>query len=213
MAWLAAVVVFGLTILGVDLLRERTIAWRTRRRAARGLPPVVWSMRRRLVTLGISLGALAAVFGILLVLRGGGASSSSKTNRLNVIPSTTTTVPATTTTSAAARPPQQVRVAVINASGVATAGRQKSNALKAIGYQTVDIATGAPRTGTGVGCRAGFEQEAKTLAKNVGGNATVEPFPNPPPPAAANADCVVELGKQRATPRSSGAPGLFPSRR
>jgi LytR cell envelope-related transcriptional attenuator len=213
MAWLAAVVVFGLTILGVDVLRERISAWRTRRRAARGLPPVVWSIRRRLVTLGISLGALAAVFGILLVLRGGGASSSSKTNRLNVIPSTTTTVPATTTTSAAARPPQQVRVAVINASGVQSASRQKSNALNAIGYQTVGIANGAPRTGTGVGCRAGFEQEAKTLAKNVGGNATVEPFPNPPPPAAANADCVVELGRQGATPRTSGAPTQFPSRR
>jgi hypothetical protein len=213
MAWLAAVVVFGLTILGVDVLRERIIAWRTRRRAARGLPPVVWSMRRRLVTLGISLGALAAVFGILLVLRGGGATSSSKTNRLNVIPSTTTTVPATTTTSAAARPPQQVRVAVINASGVASASRQKSNALKAIGYQIVGSASGAPHTGTGVGCRAGFEQEAKKLAKNVGGIATVEPFPNPPPPAAANADCVVELGKQRATPPTSGAPAQFPSRR
>jgi hypothetical protein len=213
MAWLAAVVVFGLTILGVDVLRERIIAWRTRRRAARGLPPVVWSMRRRLVTLGISLGALAAVFGIVLVLRGGGASSSSKTNRLNVIPSTTTTVPATTTTSAAGRPPQQVRVAVINASGVASASRQKSNALKAIGYQIVGSASGAPRTGTGVGCRAGFEQEAKKLAKNVGGIATVEPFPNPPPPAAADADCVVELGKQRATPRTSGAPAQFPSRR
>jgi hypothetical protein len=213
MAWLAAVVVLGLTILGIDVLRERIIAWRTQRRAARGLPPVIWSMRRRLVTLGISLGALAAVFGILLVLRGGDSSSSSKTNSLNVIPSTTTTVPATTTTSAAARPPQQVRVAVINASGLPSASQQKSNALKAIGYQTVGIAKGAPRTRTGVACRAGFEQEAKTLAKNVGGNATVEPFPNPPPPAAANADCVVELGKQRATPRTSGAPAQFPSRR
>jgi LytR cell envelope-related transcriptional attenuator len=212
MAWLAAVVVFGLTILGVDVLRERISAWRTRRRAARGLPPIVWSMRRRLVTLGISLGALAAVFGILLVLRGGGTSSSSKTNRLNVIPSTTTTVPATTTTSAATRPPQQVRVAVINASGVASASRQKSSTLKAIGYQVVGSANGAPSTGNGVGCRAGFEQEAKTLAKNVGGIAT-EPFPNPPPPVAANADCVVKLGKQRATPQTSPGPTQFPSRR
>ena len=196
MAWLAAIVVLGLAILGADVLRERISNWRTRRRAARGLPPVVWSMRRRLVTLGVSLGALAALFGILLVLRGGGASSSSKTNRLNVIPSTTTTtVPATTTTAAAARPPQQVRVAVINASGVPNASRQKSDALKAIGYQTVGIANGTPRTGTGVGCRAGFEQEATALAKNVGGSAAVEPFPNPPPPSAANADCVVVLGK------------------
>jgi hypothetical protein len=197
MAWLAAIVVLGLTILGVDVLRQRIIAWRARRREARGLPPVLWSTRRRLVTLGIGLGAVVALFAILVALRGGGTSSSSKTNRLNVIPSTATaTTPATTTTSAPARPPQQVRVALINASGVQNAGRQKSNALKVIGYQTVGLASGAPRTGTGVGCRAGFEHDAATLAKNVGGNATVEPFSKPPPPVAANADCVVVLGKK-----------------
>jgi hypothetical protein len=195
MAWLGAIVVLGLTILGLDVLRERITAWRARRRKARGLPPVVWSIRRRWLTLGVSVGAVAAMFGILLALRGGGASSSSRTNRLNVIPSTTTTS-ATTITSAPARPPQQVRVALINASGVQNAGRQKSNALKVIGYQTVGLANGAPRTGTGVGCRAGFEHDAATLAKNVGGNATVEPFPKPPPPVAANADCVVVLGKK-----------------
>jgi hypothetical protein len=112
-----------------------------------------------------------------------------------VIPSTTTTVPAPSTT-AAGHTPQQVRVAVINASGDQNAGRQKSNALSAIGYQTVGLANGAARTGTGVGCKAGFEQAAAELAKNVGGSAAVEPFPSPPPPAAANADCVVALGKK-----------------
>jgi LytR cell envelope-related transcriptional attenuator len=199
MAWLGAIVVLGLTVLAVDVLRERIGDRRARRRAARGLPPVVWSVRRRLATLGISLGAVAAVFGIVFALHGGGGTSSPKTNRLNVIPSTTTSAPTTTTkpttTTAAAHPPQQVRVAVINASGVQNAGRQKSNALKAIGYQTVGLGNGTPRTGTGVACKAGFEQDAALLATNVGGNATVEPFPNPPPPAAANADCVVQLGK------------------
>jgi hypothetical protein len=197
MAWLGALVVLGLMVIAADVLRERFISWRTRRRAARGLPPVVWSTRRRVATLGIGLGAVAAVLGVLLVLHGsGGSGSSLKTNRLNVIPSTTTTAPATaTTTSPAAHPPQQVRVAVINASGVRNAARQKSDALRAIGYQTVGVGNGAVRTGTGVACKAGFEQDAATLAKNVGGNTAVEPFPNPPPPAAANADCVVELGK------------------
>jgi hypothetical protein len=155
-------------------------------------------VRRRLATLGISLGAVAAVIGLLFALHGSGGTSSPKTNRLNVIPSTTTSTSTATsqptTTTAAARPPQQVRIAVINASGVQNAGRQKSNALKAIGYQTAGLANGARRTGTGVACKAGFEQDAQALAKNVGGNATVEPFPDPPPPAAANADCVVTLG-------------------
>lgn len=199
MAWLGAIVVLGLIILAVDVLRERIIGRRTRKRAAKGLPPAVWSVRRRLATLGISLGAVAALFGILFALHGGGGTSSPKTNRLNVIPSTTTSAPTTTTkpttTTAAARPPQQVRVAVINASGVQNAGRQKSDALKAIGYQTVGLANGPRRTGTGVACRPGFEQDAATLAQNVGGNAAVEPFPSPPPPVAANADCVVALGR------------------
>jgi hypothetical protein len=197
MAWLGAIVVVGLAIIVLDVLRERITAWRTRRRAERGLPPIVWSTRRRLVTLGISLGTVAAIFGILVALRGGGGNNSSaKTNRLNVIPSTATTVPATATTTGAGHSPQQVRVAVINASGEQNAGRQKSNALSTIGYQTVGLANGAERTGTSVGCKSGFEQAAPELAKNVGGDATVEPFPDPPPPAAANADCVVALGKK-----------------
>jgi len=41
-------------------------------------------------------------------------------------------------------------------------------------------ANGATRTGTAVQCKTGFEKEAPTLARNVGGTVTVEAFPTVP---------------------------------
>ncbi len=193
MAWLGAVVLIGLAILGVDVVRERVHDFRSQKRAERGLPPVVWSPRRRWTTLLASLASVGLLFGILVILRGGNSSSSAKTNSLNVIP-TTASSSTTTTTVVGGRPPQQVRVIVVNASGVPNAAQQHADALKAIGYQTVGLANGPRRTGTAVACKAGFEKEAVTLAGKVGAGVTVEPFPAAPPPAAANADCIVELG-------------------
>lgn len=200
MAWIGAIVALGLGLLGLDVLRERIRDRLSRRRAERGLPPIVWSPRRRSITAAAALGTVAAVFGALLLLRSTTSSSSSETDRLNVIstttaPPATTTSPRPTTTLDPGRPVQQVRVAVVNASGVAGAAQQKSDALAAIGYQMVGLANGTPRTGSAVQCIPGFEKEAVTLAKNAGGVANVEPFPTPPPPASANSDCVVVLGK------------------
>ena len=194
MAWIGAIVIIGLALLAFDLVRERVGDRRARQRAERGLPSVVWSRRRRWITFAAGLGGLGVVLGVLLLLRGGSSSSSSKTASLNVIPTTTTSTPSTTTPDLG-RPPSQVRVAVVNASGVPHAAQQKSDALKAIGYQMVGLANGALRPGTAVQCKPGFEKEAATLARNAGGGATVEPLPNPPPPASANADCVVVVGK------------------
>jgi hypothetical protein len=150
------------------------------------------------MTLTAVLAVVAAVIGVLVLLRGGNGASSA-TDKLNVIPKTTstsstTTSSSTTTTLAPGRPPQQVRVAVVNASSVPRAAAAKSDALGALGYQMVGLANGLARTGTAVQCRSGFEKEAVVLARNVGGTTTVEPFPNPPPTGSANADCVVVLG-------------------
>ena len=41
---------------------------------------------------------------------------------------------------------------------------------------------------------AGFEKEADALATHARRRYAVEPFPDPPPEGAANADCVVTLG-------------------
>jgi hypothetical protein len=194
-AWIGAIVLFALALLAFDVVREWIVTRRARQRAARGLRPVVWSTRRRWATFAAGLGCLGLLVGALLLLRAG-SNSSSKTESLNVIPSTTTSTATPNTTSPdPGRAPQQVRVAVINASGVAHAAQQKADALKPLGYQIVGLGNEALRPGTAVQCRPGFEKEAVTLARNVGGGASVEPFPNPPPVGSANADCIVVVGK------------------
>jgi LytR cell envelope-related transcriptional attenuator len=207
MAWLGAIVLVGLLLLAFDAVRERVSNRRALRRAERGLPPVSWSRRRRLVTFAVVLAGVAAVIGVLVLLRGGDDSSSA-TDRLNAIPKTTpsttatssptttspTTTSPTTTTLDPGRPPQQIRVSVVNASGVARAAATKSDALGALGYQMVGLANSAARTGSAVQCKPGFEKEAPVLARNVGGTVGVEPFPNPPPAGSTSADCVVVLG-------------------
>jgi hypothetical protein len=115
---------------------------------------------------------------------------------------TTTKKGATTTTAkaAAARPHEQVRVQVLNGSGVTGAATQRTNDLKAKGYQTLPAGNAAAqRTGTGVQCKAGFEADALELVSVLQGigdaNAKSEAFPNPAPAGSDSLDCYVVLGK------------------
>jgi hypothetical protein len=105
------------------------------------------------------------------------------------------TRPATTTTVYPGRPPQQVRVDVLNGSGMAGAAGQKALALGTLGYRIAGVGNAIGRAGTAVQCKPGFEAEAATLAKNLGGSTAVEPFPSPAPAGSTNADCVVVLGR------------------
>ena len=197
MAWLGAFVLLGLALLGLDLLRERARDRKQRRMAELGVDRLPWSRRRQQFTLLGVIVFLLVVLGAVVWARGGGGESEA-TEKLNVLPeptdsTSTTSTSTTTTTLAPGRPPQQVRVSVVNSSGVSGAAAQKSGALGALGYQMVGLDNGATRGGTAVQCKAGFEKEAAALARNVG-QAAVEPLPNPPPTASANPDCVVVLG-------------------
>jgi hypothetical protein len=107
---------------------------------------------------------------------------------------TPSTQPVTTTTVNPGRPPQQVRVEVLNGSGVPGAAGMKAFALGALGYQISSLGNASGRTGSAVQCKPGFKAEAATLAKKVGAGTTVEPFPTPAPTGSTNADCVVVLG-------------------
>jgi hypothetical protein len=110
---------------------------------------------------------------------------------------TTTVAPSSTvasTTTLAARPPAQVRVEVLNGSGVAGAAGSKSTALKNAGYMIAGVGDATRRQGTVVTCKPGFENEAAALAQAVGPGTTTEPFPTPAPTGSENADCVVILG-------------------
>jgi len=160
-------------------------------------------------TRGAVLIGLAVVIGLVLLQvvddsKGTGGASGGGGNGPAVTTTVTTAAGASTTTTTVsangARPPSQVVVQVLNGSGVAGAAAQRSNDLKAKGYQVLPAGNApAVRTGTAVQCKKGYEKEAQALVnalKTLSINATIEPYPNPPPvgpnPAA---NCLVILGK------------------
>jgi hypothetical protein len=165
---------------------------------------------------GAALVALAVVIGIVLlnvVDRGTPGSGNNGTGAAATVPTTgastgstvagaTTTKPGSTLTSAgkttttkkgAGRDAKEVRVTVLNGSGISQAATTKANDLRALGY--VIATTGnaeAVQTGNTVACRSGFSKEAATLAEKVTNATVASNFPNPAP---ADTDCVVTLGK------------------
>jgi len=163
---------------------------RQRRQAAR---------RRRAFWLGALTGAAVVSVGVAIAVVALDVKvNTTSTAKRTKAPSTTvapTTSLATTTTTNPGRPPAQVRVEVINASGLPNAAGTKALALGQLGYKSAGLADAPVRQGTAVQCKPGFEVEAVTLSKAVGPGTTVEPFPNPPPAGSTNADCVVVLGK------------------
>jgi len=169
---------------------------------------------------GVLIG-VAVVVGLLIfsvISRGGpggGSSTTTVTQPTTVVTvpttnadgTTVTTVGGTTATTKAkksssktARTNDQVVVQVLNGSGVQGAATQRSNDLKAKGYQVLPAGNApATRDGTGVQCVAGYEKEAEALATtltDLGAPATVEPLPSPLPAGYDTAaNCYVLLGK------------------
>jgi hypothetical protein len=164
-------------------------------------------------TRGAVLIGLAVVIGLVLLqvvddAKGGGGGSSGGSSGGGAVTTTATTAAdgsstTTTTTTVAtngARPPSEVQVQVLNGSGVAGAAAQRSNDLKAKGYQVVPAGNApAPRTGTAVQCKSGYAKEAQALVNTLGTlsiHATIEPYPNPPPVGVnTQANCLVILGR------------------
>jgi hypothetical protein len=143
---------------------------------------------------GAVLIGLAVVIGIVLlqvVDKGGGGGGSGVSP-----PATESTNESTTsTTGASGRPPDQVRVLVLNGSGLANAAGTKANELRGNGYAIAGTGNAPPQTGSTVSCVSGFEKEAEALAKTAGTGFTVAAYPDPPPTGAESADCIVVLGK------------------
>ncbi len=120
---------------------------------------------------------------------------------------TTSSVPGSTTptTKATTTPkkPAEIKVMVINGSGVNGVAGTMSKALKGKGYSSqLDANTlAATRTGSAVQCRAGLDAEAKALAVQVANKSKVEPFPATMPKLKLSTDtidptvqCLVILG-------------------
>lgn len=154
---------------------------------------------------GAALIGLAVIVGIVLLqVVDNGSSGPAKAGGAKAGATSTTkaasnTTAAPTTTAApggAVKPPAQIRVLVLNGSGVTGAAKTKTNQLRALGYNTLTPTDTLARTGDFAECKAGFEREVQTLAKAVGAGTKVVNFPTPPPPYTANVDCIVILGKK-----------------
>jgi hypothetical protein len=100
----------------------------------------------------------------------------------------------TSTTGDDGRPSEDVRVLVLNASGIANAAGTKANELRGLGYAIAGTGNSETRAGSGVACISGFEKETDALAQTLGAGYAVETYPEPPPEGAENADCIVILG-------------------
>jgi LytR cell envelope-related transcriptional attenuator len=134
---------------------------------------------------------LAVVIGIVLlqvVDKGGGGGSGVSP------PVTQNSGPTTSTTGESGRPVGDVRVLVLNASGLSNAAGTKANELRGLGYAIAGTGNAAQAVGTTVACTTGFDKEADALAKAVGAGAVIAPYPDPPPEGSENADCIVTLG-------------------
>jgi len=103
------------------------------------------------------------------------------------------TTAGSTTSTSSVRPPAEVRLFVLNGSGVERAAATKADELRGLGYAIAGVGNAPEQPGTVVACRPGFEGETVELAA-VLRTATIVAFPEPEPDGVADADCIVGLG-------------------
>lgn len=155
------------------------------------------------VARGAGLVGLAVIIGIVLLqvvddgtngpVSGGSTAETTTTTAGGEAPPPTTTA-APTTTTAAPRPPAQVRVVVLNGSGVAGAAGAMTTTLRNAGYQMDPAADAQRRVGTVVYFKEGYQAEAAAIIPVLGRPATAEPLPSPAPAGTGTANLVVVLG-------------------
>lgn len=121
-------------------------------------------------------------------------------NSLRFVPDAELNRPPVTNATTAARTPtaiagaSEVRVLVLNGSGVPNLATNNVTTLRGLGYGIAGIGDAPARTGTLVQCRPGLGLWAARLANVYSPIATTAPFPSPPPAEAPNTDCIVTLG-------------------
>jgi LytR cell envelope-related transcriptional attenuator len=95
--------------------------------------------------------------------------------------------------------PADVSVIVLNGSGTAGAAQTQTDALAALGYETLTptdaLANQEPTT---VACNAENQAAVEGLVGSVQGSAAAEYPAEPQPPEAAAADCIITLGTSTA---------------
>ena len=157
----------------------------------------------------VGLLAAAIILGVVLInITDSGKVSTNKqpvTSTTKKSTSTTQSGDVTTTTvkkSGITLKPAEVRVIVLNGSGVSGVAGNVSKAIKKKGYTNQPQANTlkTTRTGSAVQCKSGLTEEAKALAIQVANKSKVEPFPSTLPvlktgAVDANVQCIVIIGK------------------
>ncbi len=131
-------------------------------------------------------------------------NSTTTTTDKNSDPGASTTTQGSTATTGAVLAPAQIRLIVLNGSGVNGVAKTTANALKAKGYSAQEEPNTAPATrkGSAVQCRSGLSREAAALVQqltNKSNKVVSEDFPATLPKLAkgtipASVQCIVIIG-------------------
>jgi hypothetical protein len=208
-AWVAIGAVVGLAICGLwaisSKMRERTAAPRPAGPSAAGprrtAPPAGTPRRGAqrpprsgrsrvvvsfgLVTVAVLLLGLV-VFLVAIDLRGAASDGVTET-----AVTTSPTVPGLVRPAA-----QQVRLVVLNGSGFARPAADVVGVLRGMGYTINATVTAPVQQTSAVECREGFADDAAWLVYVLGPSTANDLFPDPPPPEAVDADCIVVVGRE-----------------
>ncbi len=110
---------------------------------------------------------------------------------------------ATTTAPTSTQAPREVRVQVLNGSGLSGRAGKATEELKASGHHTLKALDldGSPVPATAIYFQAGYRGAAASIARDLGFPNAVQPMPpTPPPPAPVEANVVVVLGQDIDAP-------------
>ena len=153
---------------------------------------------------GALLIGVAVIGGIFLLQRVDDTKSSSAapTTPTTVKPSPSTTSPSTGTSSTTvAGPvvqPAQLRVLVLNGSGITGRANAMRTKLVQAGYTNQPQAntwTGHVQAGNTVMCKPGLDREGVALSQQTAlQGSKIVPIPTPPPPADPDVQCIVVVG-------------------
>jgi hypothetical protein len=155
---------------------------------------------------GAVLIGVAIIGGIFLLQRvddsKANSSAAASSTPTTVNPPATTTPPTTvtspTTVAGPVVQPGQLRVLVLNGSGITGRARAMSGKLEQAGYTNQPQAntwTGHVQPGNTVMCKSGLSREAAALSQQTAlQGSRVVPIPSPPPPADSNVQCIVVVG-------------------
>lgn len=156
-------------------------------------------------TVGLVVAAILLGVVMLNLVDEGGTSKAVPTSTTAKPVATSTTAGGDTSTTVAAtggKKPAELRVIVLNASGVSGVAKRVSTELRNQGYVNQQAAgtAGTQRAGSTVACKPGLDAEAAALVKKVTGKPTVVAWPATLPKMSsgtvgADVECIVVIGR------------------